>query len=73
MNLKRYTGKFYCFSPSVMLATFLLEFGMALYVVWRYKLNTIGRLVTVMLMSLGTFQLAEYMVCGGLGLDTASW
>lgn len=56
-----------------MLATFLLEFGMAFYVVWRYKLNPISRLVVMMLVCLGTFQLAEYMICGGLGLQTAEW
>lgn len=56
-----------------MLATFLLEFGFAIYVVWRYKLNTVTRLITLLLLSLGIFQLAEYMLCGGLGLNTAEW
>lgn len=71
--LKKYTGKLYCFSPPVMLATFLIEFGLALYVIWRYKLNTVSRLVTATLICLGVFQLAEYMVCGGLGLSTSEW
>lgn len=70
---KKYTGKFYCFSPPVMLATFLIEFGMLFYVLWRYKLNTISRLVVASLACLGVFQLAEYMICGGLGMNTAEW
>lgn len=56
-----------------MLATFLIEFGFAFYVIWRYKLNTTSRLVTTMLLLLGTFQLAEYMICGGLGLNHIEW
>ncbi len=67
------SNKLYCFSPPVMLATFLIEFGLAIYTLWRYKMTTISRLAVVMLASLGTFQLAEYMVCGGLGLTNIQW
>ena len=70
---KKYQGKLYCFSPPVMLATFLIEFSFAFYVLWRYKMTTISRLAFVMLISLGTFQLAEYMVCGGLGWSNIEW
>lgn len=56
-----------------MLLTFALEFGLAVYVIWRYKLNKISRLVLVFLVSLGVFQLSEYMICGGLGLNHAGW
>lgn len=56
-----------------MLATFIIEFGLAVYVLWRYKLNALSRLAVAVLLCLGTFQLAEYMVCGGLGLNTAEW
>lgn len=70
---KKYQGKLYCFSPPVMLATFLIEFSFAFYTLWRYKLTTISRLATVMLVTLGTFQLAEYMVCGGLGWTNVEW
>lgn len=73
MNLKKYSGKLYCFSPPVMLATFLLEFGLIFYTLWRYKMTTITRLVVAMLAGLGTFQLAEYMICGGLGWTTFEW
>lgn len=36
-------------------------------------MTTVSRLAVVMLASLGTFQLAEYMVCGGLGLTNIQW
>jgi hypothetical protein len=71
--LKKYTGKLYCFSPPVMLATFLFEFGSAFYVLWRYKMSTVTRLIVTMLFSLGVFQLSEYMICGGLGLHGSDW
>lgn len=70
---KRYGNKFMCFSPPVMLATFLIEFGFAFYVLWRYKLTQLSRLVVTMLVLLGVFQLAEYMICGGLGLGHIEW
>lgn len=70
---KKYGNKFYCFSPPVMLATFFIEFGLLFYMLWRYKLTTLTRLATIFLASLGTFQLAEYMICGGLGLDHVGW
>jgi hypothetical protein len=56
-----------------MLATFLIEFMFAFYTIWRYKMNTIVRLCFLLLISLGTFQLAEYMVCGGLGWSNVEW
>src|ERR1035437_5936385 len=70
---KKYQGKLYCFSPPVMLVTMLIEFSLVIYTVWRYKMTTVSRLAVVILASLGTFQLAEYMVCGGLGLSNIGW
>ena len=70
---KKYQGKLYCFSPPVMLATFFIELGFAFYVLWRYKMTTISRLAFVILISLSSFQLAEYMVCGGLGWTNVEW
>ena len=67
------SNKLYCFSPPVMLATLIVEFGLAFYTLWKYKMTAVSRLAVVMLVSLGTFQLAEYMVCGGLGLTTIQW
>ncbi len=56
-----------------MLATLLIEFVFAFYVLWRYKRTTLTKLVVIMLVCLGVFQLAEYMICGGLGLDGVEW
>lgn len=64
---------FYCFSPAVMFATFLIETVALMYVVWRYKWNEITRLVVLILLALATFQLAEYMVCEGPATGWFTW
>lgn len=64
---------FYCFSPLVMLITFLIEITFALYVIWRYKMTSITRLVVAILVCLGTFQAAEFMICGGMGVQAGTW
>ena len=56
-----------------MLTTLITEFGLTLYTAWRYRLNTTGRLVAVTLISLATFQVAEYHVCTTIGLNAAQW
>lgn len=71
--LKQYRGKLFCFSPPVMLATFLIEFGLGFYTIWRYKMTKLTRLIAITLFALGTFQLSEYMICGGLGLTNIDW
>ena len=70
---QKYGNKFMCFSPPVMLATFLIEFGLLFYVLWRYRQSTLARLAVIFLACLGIFQLAEYMLCGGLGLSRIEW
>lgn len=70
---KQYKGKMFCFSPPVMLATFIIEIALAAYALWRYKMSHTIRLVVVLLVFLATFQLAEYMVCGGLGVSSMDW
>jgi len=56
-----------------MLATFLFEIGAALYVVWRYRLTTMTRLITAMLVLLATFQGTEFLLCGGAGVPSGIW
>jgi uncharacterized membrane protein YciS (DUF1049 family) len=56
-----------------MLATFIIEFSLALYAVYRYHLNEVGKLIVAALVSLGIFQIAEYFVCGGYGLSGNTW
>lgn len=57
-----------------MLSTFIIEIGLAAYVLWRYRHTLVGRLAVVVLVCLALFQLAEWMVCeGALGLDSITW
>ena len=70
---QRYSGKLFCFSPPVMLATFLIELGLAIYALVHFKSTQLTRLIALLLVFLATFQLAEYMVCGGLGLNGVDW
>ena len=68
------TNKLYCFSPPVMIATFLIEIFLAAYTVIRYRMNSITRVSTAVFVSLAIFQLAEYNVCeGAWGIDSAGW
>lgn len=56
-----------------MLASFTIEIILAAYTLWRYRLNTLGRLVTGSLVALAVFQLCEYHVCGGMGWRAEQW
>ena len=53
----------YCFSPLVMVSTFMIELFAALYVLKRYQSDMTSRLIVAMLGMLAFFQLAEYMIC----------
>ena len=70
---KNQRNTLYCFSPPVMIATCLVELSLAAYMLWRYKMNTVGRLALVLFVALATFQLAEFMVCRGMGGDDLIW
>ena len=37
--MKNFKGKIYCFSPEVMLLTFLFEVVSAGIIFWKYKIN----------------------------------
>jgi len=71
--VKRNKATFYCFSPPVMIATFVIELGLVLYTVWRYKMSQVTRLVALLLGLLAAFQLAEYMVCRGIMGYAMTW
>ena len=55
------------------MATMIIEVSLALYTLWRYKMSVITRLALVTLLSLATFQLAEYYVCTGIGSMAVPW
>ena len=68
------TDRMYCFSPPVMIATFVIEICLAVYALWRYKLNAVTRPAVAVLVFLAIFQLAEYNVCeGSFGIDSLGW
>lgn len=57
-----------------MLATFLIELCLLALVLVKYSVRHIRiRLIAIMLLFLAVFQLAEYNVCGGMGLHAAEW
>lgn len=66
MNLfSKRKSTLYCFTPEVSLVTFFIEFILAGYIFFRYRLNQFGRIAILLLLGLGTFQLAEFMMCSG--------
>jgi hypothetical protein len=49
-----------------MIATCIVEISLLLYTIWRYRMNTLTRLVSILLFCLAIFQLAEFHVCRGM-------
>lgn len=71
---KKPSMKLYCFSPPVMIATFVLEIAGALWVWMKYKTDKLSRLIIALLVFLALFQLAEANVCEGwMGLTGDFW
>jgi hypothetical protein len=71
---QRDENTFFCFSPPVMVATFTIEISLALWAWWRYKMTPVSRLISLILLCLATFQMAEYQVCQGAMVGSAlSW
>jgi hypothetical protein len=56
-----------------MLATFLIEIGFAVYVLWRYRMTVVTRLVTSILIFLAAFQGTEFLLCGGMDVNGGTW
>lgn len=56
-----------------MVATFVVEIGLLIATYLRYRLSTVTKLAMAMLFFLAVFQLGEFFVCGGLGVDAATW
>ena len=63
LRKKLIEGKAGCFSPEAMLATLAIEFIGAAWVALRYRFNKTGLLTIALLVFLGIFQLAEFLVC----------
>jgi hypothetical protein len=56
-----------------MIATMVVEVGLAIYTLWRYTMSAITRLTLITLLCLAIFQLAEYYVCTGIGSMALQW
>lgn len=57
-----------------MVATFIIEIVFAIYLLFRYKLTSVSRVVVTILIGLAVFQFAEYNVCeDAWGLDSLTW
>lgn len=54
---------FGCFTPQVMVATFVIEVILFIYTFIRYKINNVGRVILAIIICLASFQAAEYLVC----------
>jgi hypothetical protein len=52
-----------CFSPPVMIATIIIETGLALWILTRYTINKPRRIMIALLVLLAAFQMAEFNVC----------
>ena len=72
LRKKLIEGKAGCFSPEAMLVTLAIEFIGAAWVALRYRFNKTGLLTIALLVFLGIFQLAEFLVCETL-VTGLSW
>lgn len=55
--------RLFCFSPPVMILTFIVELCLLLYTVVRYKMSSATRIIIATLLCLAIFQFAEFNVC----------
>lgn len=64
----------FCFSPPVMLATIVIELGLLIWSIIKYKWSATLALVSAILFSLAMFQIAEFRTCGKvLGQAGLTW
>lgn len=56
-----------------MVATVVIEAGLALYTLWRYKWDSLTRLAVLTLVMLAAFQVSEYFDCTGSVGHVAGW
>lgn len=69
----RYRMQTYCFSPPVMIATFIIEFVYLVFLLLTRKLTKITRLGMALLACLAIFQLSEFGICEFWGISGNTW
>ena len=62
-----------CFSPPVMIATFIIESIFIAALLFTRKLNQNTKLILGLLVCLASFQLAEYGICEAWGFTPTTW
>ncbi len=72
MNEKKYGTRLNCFSPLVMIITFIVEMLLALYAFAKSRESKSDLGIVTVLVFLAMFQLAEYQVCEGSNILTWS-
>lgn len=60
---KKHGYHLFCFTPEVMIATFIVEILLAIYTLVRYKMTSFSQSVAAMVLLLAGFQLTEYQIC----------
>ena len=58
-------NRLYCFSPTIMIVTFIIEITLAIYSFIKAKKMKSDYVIPFVLFFLAAFQFAEYQVCGG--------
>ena len=72
-RLIRPEGTLFCFSPLVMVATFLVEAILAVFVFVRYHATRFGKVAGTVLILQAVFQFAEYRICTHNGDVSLFW
>ncbi len=52
-----------CFTPAVSLTTALIEFLVAIFILFYYKKSSFSKIAVMLLFLLGAYQFSEFMVC----------
>jgi hypothetical protein len=56
-----------------MIATFIIETGLMLYTLYRYRMTPLTRIISATLFFLALFQLSEFTVCGATTMSADLW
>jgi len=69
MRQKQNKNILYCFSPPIMLSTFIIEIILAIYTFLKIKPSRLKNIGVATLVLLALFQLAEFFVCSTIGIN----
>lgn len=73
MRKNKYYGM-YCFTPPIMIATFVIEILFAIIAILRGHHKTkVGQLGIILLVLLALFQLSEFIICTDVSINSKIW